>query len=174
MKSLFLLRHAKADVARIGQKDIDRPLNQHGRQAARAMGEYLAKSGLLPQHVLCSSARRTQETLHQIRLILTAGARIDICEELYLVEPAQIISLVSGINFSTDRLMIIGHNPGLETLVGTFSIGAGNAATGRVFKEFATGALAVFTIDIEDWRDIAAGSARLELLVQPRDLAQPV
>jgi len=67
-------------------------------------------------------------------------------------------------------VMIIGHNPGLETLAQAL-IGFGEkAARTRLKRKFPTGALAVLTADVEEWRQLEAGCARLDAFVCPRDL----
>ncbi len=63
MKRLLLLRHAKSSWHDPSLADFDRPLNQRGRAAARMMGDYLVRKGLLPDLVLCSAAQRARETL---------------------------------------------------------------------------------------------------------------
>ena len=65
---LLLLRHAKSSWDDAGLADHDRPLAKRGRRAAERVGAYLRTSDLLPDLVLCSSARRTQETLELLAL----------------------------------------------------------------------------------------------------------
>ena len=62
MKVLYLLRHAKSSWKDPTLEDFDRPLNKRGRSAAKTMGRHLHRNGLRPDLVLCSAARRTQET----------------------------------------------------------------------------------------------------------------
>src|SRR5580692_4260108 len=63
MHRLMLLRHAKSDwSSSSGTPDMVRPLNTRGEAAARLMGGYMARHGLVPQRVLCSPAQRTRET----------------------------------------------------------------------------------------------------------------
>ena len=63
MLTLTLFRHAKSSWATPGLPDFDRPLAPRGEEAAPLMAAFLAESGLAPDLVLCSSARRTRETL---------------------------------------------------------------------------------------------------------------
>jgi len=58
---LILLRHAKSAWPD-GVADKERPLAPRGLEAASLMGEYMAREELLPDLVLVSTARRTQET----------------------------------------------------------------------------------------------------------------
>ena len=61
MRRLMLLRHAKSNRPE-GVADRERPLATRGREAAPVMGRCLADELLLPDLVLISPARRTQET----------------------------------------------------------------------------------------------------------------
>ena len=61
-RRLILTRHAKSAWDDPTLADHDRPLNARGRRSALALGDWLASRGYEPEEVLCSSARRTQET----------------------------------------------------------------------------------------------------------------
>ena len=63
MLTLSLLRHAKSSWKEPALPDHDRPLNTRGKAEAPVMGKEIAKHGLEPDLVLCSTARRTRDTL---------------------------------------------------------------------------------------------------------------
>ena len=60
MKSLFLLRHARA--TRSPEGDHERPLDPRGRDEAHRVGLFLSRLGSQPELVLTSSARRARTT----------------------------------------------------------------------------------------------------------------
>src|SRR5580692_2109900 len=62
MRRLLLLRHAKSSWAEPGASDHDRPLNRRGEDAAPRIGAYLRRHKLVPEGVLCSTARRARAT----------------------------------------------------------------------------------------------------------------
>ena len=62
MSQLLLLRHAKAVWALPGESDFDRALKASGVADSRSIGEQIVANGLLPDIVLCSTARRARET----------------------------------------------------------------------------------------------------------------
>jgi phosphohistidine phosphatase len=62
VRTLVILRHAKATPYRGDDSDVDRPLTARGRADATAAGHWLAAHDLRPDLVLCSPARRTRET----------------------------------------------------------------------------------------------------------------
>src|SRR6187200_3248617 len=78
---LYLLRHAKSSWDDPGLPDHDRPLAPRGRKAAKRMGAHLRERGIEPQLVLCSSARRTRETVE--RLALPSGSQVEVEDGLY-------------------------------------------------------------------------------------------
>ena len=113
MRDLILLRHAHADAAGAGQPDLDRPLSPTGREEARAAGDWLREHGLLPDRVLCSPSARTRETLAALGDIGGAPATLE--PAIYEASPGTLAALV-GAQREAERLLLVGHNPGLEQL----------------------------------------------------------
>lgn len=66
-RSIVLLRHAKAEQP-TGASDLDRPLTARGHADAAAAGAWLAHGGYLPDTVICSPAKRTRQTWHDVAL----------------------------------------------------------------------------------------------------------
>lgn len=114
MRELILLRHAHAESPMPGQADFDRPLSAVGLAEAEAAGRWLQQQGLRPDRVLCSPARRTRETLDTV---LTDPAGIDRRLEpaIYEATPGTLAGLIDS-HADIDRLLVVGHNPGLEQL----------------------------------------------------------
>jgi phosphohistidine phosphatase len=114
MRELILLRHAHAEPASAGQADLDRPLSPEGLAEAEAAGRWLAEHKLVPDCVLCSPSRRTRETLEAV--LATVGyvdQRLD--ERIYDATPGSLAVVVDE-HRQTERLLLVGHNPGLEHL----------------------------------------------------------
>lgn len=114
MRELILLRHAHAEPAQRGQADEDRPLSPEGVAEAEAAGRWLAENGRVPDCVLCSPSRRTRETLeHVLRAIGYVEQRLE--PSIYEATPGTLIALADA-HADVGRLMLVGHNPGLEQL----------------------------------------------------------
>lgn len=113
MRDLILLRHAHAEPAAAGQDDLARALSPIGRDEARAAGEWLREHGLRPDRVLCSSARRTRETLQALGDLGDPEVRED--PSIYDASPGTLAALADA-NRDAERLLLVGHNPGLEQL----------------------------------------------------------
>ena len=114
MRELILLRHAHAEPAVEGQADMDRPLSPQGLAEAQAAGRWMAEQGLLPDRVLCSPSRRTRETLEAVlEAIGYVDQRLD--DSVYEATAGTLAGLVDA-NHDAERLLLVGHNPGLERL----------------------------------------------------------
>ena len=113
MRQLILLRHAHAESATAGQDDIARPLSATGLAEARAAGDWLREHGLRPDRVLCSTAARTRETLAALGDIGAGEIYED--ASIYEASPGTLASLADA-NRDAERLLLVGHNPGLEQL----------------------------------------------------------
>lgn len=174
MKTVYLLRHAKSSWAKPQQADHDRPLNQRGRQAAKAMGHYL--QGLLspPELVLASTARRVSETLELIQRAFPEPLDVQFAKKLYLAAPDEIISCLLKTSDKLCTILIIGHNPGLHELAlqlsGEVEDDAAQDARERLKDKYPTGALTVIQFsDCRSWRELGYGKGRLMRFVTPRE-----
>lgn len=121
MRELILLRHAHAEPAVSGQADLDRPLSPVGLAEAEAAGKWLKENNLLPDCVLCSPSRRTRETLEAV---MTAIGYVEkrLEDRIYEATPGTLAALVDE-RRDLDRVLIVGHNPGLEQLVALMTDG---------------------------------------------------
>lgn len=140
LKTLYILRHAKA--APEGREgDAERPLAKRGRKAAAVMGDYLASLRPPPRLVLCSSARRTRETLDEILPLLDPAPQVLYEEGLYLAGAGRLLERLQRLPDSVASVLVIGHNPGLHQLT------AGLAEDNDALADgFPTAALAVLRI----------------------------
>ena len=170
MKTLLLLRHAKSSWDSPGGRDFDRPLAPRGRRTAPLIGGHLRDRQLLPDLVLCSTARRARET-YDLMVPAVGGAAIQFEQALYLASPAMLLRLVQATPPAIERLLVVGHNPGLQQFAALLAGTGDAAARERVQAKFPTAGLAVLTFPVAGWNEIAPGAGRLESFVAPRDLA---
>ena len=173
MKCLCLLRHAKADVGSGAHGDFDRPLVEQGVQAARAMGEFMAAQRIHPEVVLCSPARRAQETWQALAVCLDEP-RVIVEEALYMATAATLLRIVREIPNSVVSALLIGHNPGIQGLA--MDLAASDLAVAReplrrLRHKYTTAALAGFTAPFATWTALAEKSCALDFFVRPADLA---
>lgn len=169
-KRLFVLRHAKSSWDDPGLDDHERPLAPRGRRAVEAIASYLNTNGIEPDLVLCSSSRRTRETLSGIEV---AGEHV-IEASLYAANCEDVLERLRQLPESVSSAMLIGHNPAAQLLVLKLSNhdGAGIEDPDReaVKRKFPTGALATLSLDC-DWRELRPGCARLEGFISPKEFS---
>jgi phosphohistidine phosphatase len=168
-KRLFLLRHAKSSWDDPELADHDRPLAPRGRRAAKAMAEHLRRERIAPALVLCSSARRAQETLDRIAPALGADASVLIEAELYRASASDLLERLRRLPETTGSVMLVGHNPAVQELALTVaSRGPGRAA---IQGKYPTAGLAAFGFE-GSWSELHAGAAELVGFVTPKALRQ--
>jgi phosphohistidine phosphatase SixA len=117
MHELILLRHAQAETAAIGADDYTRELTEEGLRQARAAAQRIAGRHPLPELLLYSPAHRTAATTQIVAPVLgLAPAAVRAVPELYLATPAGLRSAIRAHGSGVERLLIVGHNPGLDEL----------------------------------------------------------
>ncbi|RGC68843.1 Histidine phosphatase superfamily (branch 1) [Micromonospora sp. MW-13] len=124
-RTLVLLRHAKAEPPGDGA-DSDRRLTARGHADAAAAGAWLARHGLLPDVVLCSTARRNRQTWHGVVQGLSgssdeagpAGSAPAVRYEpgAYEAHPAELLALVRSVPAEATTVLLVAHNPGVSLL----------------------------------------------------------
>jgi phosphohistidine phosphatase len=175
-KQLFVLRHAKSSWDDPVLDDHERPLAPRGVRTVKLLNQYVRDHGIQPTQVLCSTSRRTRETLAGV----DPGGETLIESELYDATSASLIDRLRRIPDGTPSVMLIGHNPAMQMLVlrligangnaqGNGSFGPMEGDVAELQSKFPTGALATLTFDCE-WSELGPGRARLADYVRPKSL----
>ncbi|QDU94253.1 SixA phosphatase family protein [Lignipirellula cremea] len=162
MKTLLILRHAKSSWADAGQADFDRPLNKRGRQSAPLIGQEIRERGITPWLVLSSTALRARLTTELVNAESGFTGQTVFEQDLYLAPPETYLERLRWLGGEANPAMVVGHNPGLEMLVGML--------TGQ-HASFPTAALAIVDLPIDAWSELRSNTpGRLVDLVLPREL----
>jgi phosphohistidine phosphatase SixA len=158
LRRLILLRHAHAQPQQPGQNDSERSLSPTGEAEADAAGRWLAANGPLPQRVVASPAERARATAERV---LTHTGYIDqrVDPRIYEASPGELFEVLSA-HTDIEVLMLVGHNPGFESLVALLSTGQSGDHRGMP-----PGGIAV--IDFEADAEIEPGAARLAAFWAP-------
>src|SRR5262249_27710733 len=114
MRRLILLRHAKSDWSDPGASDHDRPLNRRGQEAAPRIGAYLDRHGLVPDRVLCSTAKRARETWKLIAAEVADAPAATFVDSLYNAAARTILDALRHAPADAKSVLVVGHNPGLQ------------------------------------------------------------
>jgi phosphohistidine phosphatase len=167
MRRLMLLRHAKSDWSAPGRPDRERTLSTRGVRAAPLMGRYLAEHDLVPDHAIVSTAERTRQTWHLLGEPVTQPPGVTFDDRIYEAAPADILAAIDDAPKAAMKLLVVGHNPGLQSLA-LMLAGSGSAkARKALLEKYPTAGLAVIDFDLANW-SLAPGSGRLERFITPR------
>jgi phosphohistidine phosphatase len=144
MKILTLIRHAKSSWKDPTLPDWDRPLNKRGRRDAPMMGERLAARGAYADLLVTSPAVRAVATAEAIAAEIEYPTdEILLDERLYGADEFEILEVIQGLDDAWERVMLVGHNPGLTDLVNALSpTGIDNVPTCGIVE---------LTYDTESW-----------------------
>lgn len=160
--TLILLRHAKSDKSNMSIPDIDRPLEESGREEAREMGEYLKKNVRSIDAICSSPAVRTRQTLEIICPMIGFDINhVKWDSSLYACTGDHLIQTIRNNNSWHRTVLYVGHNPSIT--------GAANALqTERTIDEVKTcGAVSIY-FPVSSWKEISADSSRLNFYVKPQ------
>jgi phosphohistidine phosphatase len=124
MKTLILMRHAKAVHADGLQSDFDRNLNDRGKEDAAEMGKRLLDKKQIPDLVICSAAKRTSKTAKIVAEQLSYNEHnIQKEFELYNCTVDEALSVIRRINDDCKTVLLVGHNPAITSLAGYLTSG---------------------------------------------------
>jgi phosphohistidine phosphatase len=169
-RELLVLRHAKSSWDSGAKSDFDRPLTRRGERDAPRVALWIAQQKLVPDLVVSSPAARARETTRAVLEALDIdpdGERVLWDKRLYLAGVEEILDVLADCADRPPRVMLVGHNPGLEELV-EFLSGSPIPLPKRG-KTFPTAALACFEMPPE-WSRLRHRAGRLVELVRPRAL----
>ncbi len=160
MRRLFLLRHAKSSWDDPGLDDHDRPLAPRGRRASALIAEYVLRNRIGPALVLCSSARRTRETLERVKPAL-GPAEVRIERELYGASADDLLRRLREVPDEVESVMLVGHQPAIQELA--LRLATQGSELEQMRSKFPTAALATLSFAGE-WSELGHRGAELRRL----------
>ncbi|MDJ0741482.1 MAG: NUDIX domain-containing protein [Gammaproteobacteria bacterium] len=163
MRELLILRHGKAETP-AGVDDRQRPLADKGKRAVQRIGVWLAQHDGQPDHVVTSPAERAATSAAKCAKAMLMDAR-RIVEDVraYDAGISDLLALLADCPVDAQRVLLVGHNPGLRKL-GAWLVGdaemAGKLPTGTLWR-----------IELpDDWSALASGQGRLVAAVRGTEL----
>jgi phosphohistidine phosphatase len=153
---LIVMRHAKSDWNAGAETDHARPLNARGRREAPKVGELLRERKARPDLVLSSDSNRTRQTFEGLEKGLgELSVRFE--PSLYHAGLSEVRALATTVPTTIGTLMVLGHNPGWETMVLELS--------GEPI-EMKTADAAILTSDAATWPEALVGPMKLVEIVR--------
>jgi len=164
MKTLLLMRHAKSSWKHSEMPDHERPLNKRGNKDAPLMGDLIKDKELVPQKILCSTAVRATETARLVESKSGFSGETVFLDSYYLAEPNAYLEGLQTLPDEIERVMVIGHNPGLEGLLQILS--------GQIVS-LSTGAVAHLVLPVNHWNELNLDTeGNLVETFSPQDLKE--
>lgn len=155
---IWLLRHAHAEARAPSGMDCDRPLSKRGEMECRILASWIA--GLeppWPEIVRVSPALRARQTAS----LALAGRELpepEVDDRLWEATTSDLESALADLPDSTRCALLVGHNPGLESLVHRLS--------GQI-RGLSPGGLAI----LDAIGGLRPGHARLVLVTGPAQIS---
>ena len=143
MKTLLLMRHAKSSWDEPELPDFDRPLNKRGEKDAYRMGKLIKKEKLTPDMILSSPAVRAKATTQAVVDKIEYDDEVLYLDSLYLGEPENYFRALIELSDDVERVLVVGHNPGLETVL--------QIMCGKV-ESLPTAAIAYLKVPVRKWK----------------------
>lgn len=158
---LTLIRHSKSSRDDISLDDFMRPLNDRGKKDAPEMGRRLRESGVQPDLIVSSPAKRAIKTARFIAAEIDyPEAKIIEADEIYEGDADELLELVLHLPEEKRDVMLVGHNPGFTGLANIFlRPGIENIPTCGVVR---------LAFDAQHWRDISPQRASLLVFDYPK------
>lgn len=163
MKTLYLVRHAKASLENRMGSDIDRPLLEKGLKRTRYIIDYLNNRQTHLDLIISSPAVRAFETArvlaHALNFPLT---NIKIERMLYEGDADKIGDLFYDLPPKTESLMIVGHNPTITNFA--------NLLLTEPIDHLPTSGVVCIQFDAISWDEIWQAKIITNFVVTPRML----
>jgi phosphohistidine phosphatase len=164
MKTLLLMRHAKSSWKDKDLKDRKRPLSKRGKRNAPQMGKLLLEKELVPQLILISDTLRARQTAELLAEGMSYTGEVHEIGDLYMAEADEILDVVKDVPNDLERILVIGHNPGLESLLPML--------TGHI-DALPTAAIAYLALPVDSWKKVGKKTqAELVGLWRPKELEE--
>ncbi|MGN6166258.1 MAG: SixA phosphatase family protein [Flavisolibacter sp.] len=162
MKTLILVRHAKSSWDAPGRSDMDRPLNERGKQDAPEMAKRLKARKLDVDLFVSSTAKRARKTAKYFAEAFDVQKDdIKLAEDLYLATPHAFQKTIAELNDKHDVVAVFSHNPGITE----FS----NSLTNVRIDDMPTCSMFALTIDTNSWNDFEGAEKKFLFFDYPKN-----
>ncbi|MGI8919814.1 MAG: SixA phosphatase family protein [Pyrinomonadaceae bacterium] len=161
MKTVLLMRHAKASPSPPGVADFDRPLLAEGRIAAALVGEFLKREQFTIDEAISSPAVRARETIESVLLAAGMSLKVHADQRLYEGGALLLLEVLSEVDDDVETVLLVGHNPVLEDFM--------QHLTGESVH-LSPATLTHVDSEAEKWSEIHTAKHKLRRVVRAKDL----
>lgn len=162
-RTLYIVRHAKAEDRSIFGRDHDRDLTSDGIMAAARVGRHLRDRQIRPDRLISSTANRARDTAKVMAEQLQMEAdEVLLDEHLFDGGPRAYMASVNALPDDCQTAMIVGHNPD----VSYFSEFLTHQPVGSMSK----GAVIAITFDDLSWAEVSGRTGSIAFQVSPKEI----
>lgn len=120
MKTLYLVRHAKAVNLEADEADSERSLTRKGRKDAQRIARKLKKKSKMPQLIISSPAKRALKTARILANELNYSADMIAVNNILYESPEEggeesLLEVLQHVDNEYQSVMLIGHDPLLSS-----------------------------------------------------------
>lgn len=109
MRTLYLLRHAKASLGEDGGRDFDRTLAMEGREAAAKVRVILANEKLTKPLFLSSAAVRARETTEIVLNEVSFEYELRLDSRIYEADLRSLLTTLAQLHDESDVVVLVGR-----------------------------------------------------------------
>ncbi|MEK9647595.1 MAG: histidine phosphatase family protein [Gammaproteobacteria bacterium] len=165
-KELILMRHGKSDWSQ-PVSDFNRPIKKRGLKEAARVGQWLGEQDLAPDLIISSPAQRARQTAVTVSEVMDyTEDNIFFYEPVYMADVSELLDAIATAPEECQRLMVVGHNPGMEDLLFYLTEEVDVPDDGKVMP---TATIAVLETE-SSWGALEHSSCRLQIIARGRYL----
>jgi len=164
MKTLSIVRHAKAKRPHKFPTDRERPLTKRGRRDARQIASRLARLEPPVDWIISSPAVRTRETVEPVLKTIEYADPVIWEESVYHAQADTLLDVLRHAPDRVEHVVLVGHNPSMAELVAGLSAGSPQ----RLHLHMPPATLAHLRLEIFQWKQIRWGCGQLRVFLPPK------
>jgi phosphohistidine phosphatase len=166
MKTLLILRHAKAVPKDPSISDHDRPLDKVGEDDALHLGKLIKEKDIIPSSIISSTALRAKTTAEFVAKGCNHKGDIAVDQSLYEAKPKDYLAILEKLSDRYSNVLIVGHNPAVEDTIQMLT------DISHV-SSIPPCTLAHLILPIEKWSDLSSKNKLEQHKVLLREIIQP-
>lgn len=159
-RTIYIVRHAKAEDRAIFMADHDRQLTSEGIMAAARIGRYLHDKGVQPDQIISSTAPRAKDTAKVVaEQVGFDPVRIQLDDKLFDGGAKAYLAAVNALPAATQSAMIVGHNPDVSYFA--------EFLTHQSIGSMSKGAVVAVSFDELEWSEVSARTGSVAFQIAP-------
>ncbi len=163
MKTIYLVRHAKAALGNPNNPDMDRPLLEKGLKRTKRIIDFLHSEMTSVDLIISSPAVRALETAKVLAYALNYPIE-EIKQEraIYFGDAEKIGDQFYDISPSINYLMVVGHNPAITNFANLF--------LPHPIDYLSTSGVVCIELDTDNWEEVLIAKHNIKFLATPKML----